>query len=278
MCTLLLESPEQQRRKLNRHIFRASADLALARCFICKKINYGLGLECYFKYLLMSFQKVEFLNDPPAGGEILEIHLCGISVLVEEIPAFARMTTRLIMQRKIFIGIELSPAVKKRLMQKVEKWKDLPIRWSREENLHLNLINLGHVEDEIVYEICTKVRKVSQEMDLFDIDMDKIELTPSSDKNAKSINFTGGESDKLKFLCEEIEKALGIFSQPKKIFRPSITLGRIQQYGWQKLEPIPEVGEDFTVLLPIESVEIFESTLIDGKRKFASVESCPLKC
>lgn len=198
-------------------------------------------------------------------------------MLIGEIPAFARMTTKLFMQRKIFIGIELSGAVKKRLMQRIEKWKDLPVRWSREENLHLNLINLGHVEDEIVFEICTKVRKVAEEIDLFDIDMDKIELSPSADKNAKAINFTGPESEKLKILCEEIEKALGIFSHSKKSFRPSITLGRIQQYGWQKLEPTPEVGENFTVLLPIESVEIFESTLIDGKRKFASVESCGLK-
>jgi len=191
------------------------------------------------------------------------------------------------MQRKIFIGVELSPSVKKRLMQKVQKWADLPVRWSREENLHLNLINLGHVEDEIVYEICTKVRKVVEEIDLFDIDMDKIELSPprqasgetgpSTDKNAKSFNFTGPESEKLKFLCEEIEKGLGIFNHSKKRFRPSIVLGRIQQYGWQRMDSIPEVEEKFTVLLPIESVEIFESGIIDGKRKFASIESCSLK-
>ncbi|EKE21753.1 MAG: hypothetical protein ACD_7C00140G0004 [uncultured bacterium] len=181
------------------------------------------------------------------------------------------------MQRKIFIGIELSGAVKKRLMQKVEKWKDLPIRWSREENLHLNLINLGHVEDEIVFDICDKVRKVTEEIDLFDIDMDKIELSPTIGEEAKMIVFSGKENEKLKRLCEEIEKALGIFTQPKKVFRPTIILGRLQQYGWQKLDPTPEIGEDFTVLLPIESVEVFESTLIDGKRKFASVESCALK-
>jgi 2'-5' RNA ligase len=181
------------------------------------------------------------------------------------------------MQRKIFIGVALSDAVKKRLMQKVEKWKDLPIRWSMEDNLHLNLINLGHVEDEIVFEICDKVRKVTEKIDLFDIDMDKIKLSPAEGKEAKMVVFSGMENEKLKMLCEEIEKSLGIFTQPKKVFRPSITLGRIQQYGWQKLEPMPEVGENFTVLLPIESVEVFESTLIDGKRKFASVESCGLK-
>lgn len=181
------------------------------------------------------------------------------------------------MQRKIFIGIGLSDALKKRLMQKVEKWGELPIRWSRQENLHLNLITLGHIEDEIVYDICTKVKKAVENIDVFDIDMDKIALSPSADKDAKNIVFIGEENEKLKFVCEEIEKALGIFSQSKKTFRPSITLGRIQQYGWQKLEDVPLVEENFTVLLAIESIEIFESALIDGKRKFDSIESCGLK-
>jgi len=181
------------------------------------------------------------------------------------------------MQRKIFIGIALSGALKKRLMQRVEKWSELPVRWSKEENMHLNLITLGHVEEELIYDICEKVRKTVKDIDVFDIDMNKIELRPTPDKNAKMISFTGEENEKLKIICEEIEKALGIFNQPKKTFRPSIVLGRIQQYGWQKLETIPAVEEDFTVLLPIESIEIFESALIDGKRKFDSIESCPLK-
>ncbi|MFA6183953.1 MAG: RNA 2',3'-cyclic phosphodiesterase [Parcubacteria group bacterium] len=181
------------------------------------------------------------------------------------------------MQRKIFIGIELSTAVKKRLMQKVERWKELPIRWSKEENLHLNLITLGHIDDEIVLDVCTKVREVAQKMDIFDIDMDGIKLSPTNDKNAKMVIFSGQPNEKLKMLCEEIEKELGIFDHNKKVFCPSVMLGRIQQYGWQKLETTPDVSEKFTVLLPIESVEIFESALIEGKRKFASVESCQLK-
>lgn len=181
------------------------------------------------------------------------------------------------MQRKIFIGISLSNAVKKRLMQKVEKWKDLPIRWSREENLHLNLITLGHIEDEIVFDVCEKVSRVAGEIDLFDIDLDEITLSPVIGKDAKTVVFIGKENEKLKLLCEEMEKSLGIFSQSKKIFRPNIVLGRVQQYGWQKIDPTPEVRESFTVHLPIESVEIFESAIIDGKRKFTSIESCGLK-
>jgi 2'-5' RNA ligase len=180
------------------------------------------------------------------------------------------------MQRKIFIGVALDPAVKKRLMQKIQKWKDLPIRWSREENLHLNLITLGHIDDDIIYDICNKVNKALADVDIFDIDMDEIELSPIADKNAKMVNFSGPENEKLKFVCEKIEKELGIFSHNKKVFRPTIALGRIQQYGWQKLEVVPMVEEKFTVLLPIESIEIFESAIIEGKRKFSSIESCAL--
>lgn len=181
------------------------------------------------------------------------------------------------MQRKIFIGVALSQAVKKRLMQKVEKWKELPIRWSREENLHLNLISLGHIDDAVIFDICSRINEVTQGIGFFDIDLDAIELSPTNDKEAKLVHFTGKENGKLRELCEEIEKELGIFNANKKIFRPSIVLGRIQRYGWLKLDLIPEIAEKFTVLLPIESVDIFESGLVDGKRKFSTIESCPLR-
>lgn len=179
------------------------------------------------------------------------------------------------MQRKIFIGISLSNELKKRLMQKVSRFKDAPVRWSKEENLHLNLLNLGHIEDEVLYEVCEKVREVVENIDIFDIDMESIELSPA--ENPQTIIFTGKENEALKNLCEAIEKELNIFSSSKKSFRPSIVLGRIQQFGWNKMPEKPLINEKFTVLLPIESVEIFESAIIEGKRKFTSIESCPLK-
>jgi 2'-5' RNA ligase len=180
------------------------------------------------------------------------------------------------MQRKIFIGIDLPGEVKKRLMQKTSQWKELPVRWSREENLHLTLSFLGHVDDELLSEICEKVRSAVQEIDAFDVDMNKIELGPEPGKNAKMFWFSGEASDELKNLQEKIEKELGFFGESKKVFRPHITLGRIKQYGWQRLEEIPEISEEFHVSVPIESVEVIESTVIEGKRKFMVIESCPL--
>lgn len=187
------------------------------------------------------------------------------------------MTKELIMQRKIIIGVDLSSQLKKRLMQRLEKWKGLPVRWSKEENLHLVLLQLGYLEDEIVYDVCNKISKIVDEMEVFDIDLNKIELGPTNDKNAKLVRFSGEESERLRLLCEKIEKELGIFNANKKVFRPNIILGRIQRYGWQKLKEVPEINEKFDVLLPIDRIQVIESALIEGKRKFTPIESCELK-
>lgn len=181
------------------------------------------------------------------------------------------------MQRKIFIGVDLPGEVKKRLIQKIEKWEDLPIRWSREENLHLTLSFLGHVDDELLSGICESVRDAVENMEMFDVELNKVELGPTQDKNAKLVWFTGEASESLKILSENIEKELGIFKDSKKVFKPHITLGRVQKYNWQKLETTPDVSEDFSVLLPVESVQVFESMVLDGSRKFEIIDNCELK-
>ncbi len=111
---------------------------------------------------------------------------------------------------------------------------------------------------------------------MFDVELNKIELGPTQDEDARLVWFTGAASKELKFLSENIEKELGIFMDSKKIFRPHITLGRIQKYNWQKLKEKPDVSEDFSVLLPVESVQVFESTILDGKRKFSVIDNCEL--
>lgn len=179
------------------------------------------------------------------------------------------------MQRKIFIGVDLPIEVKKRLMQKIDKWKELPIRWSREENLHLTLEFLGHVDDELIGGICESVKEAAQSSEMFDVDLNRIELGPNQD-DPRVVWFTGIASEELKELSENIEKELGIFQADKKIFRPHITLGRIQKHKWQKLDKKPDVSEDFSVFLPVESVQIFESVEIDGKRKFEVIDSFEL--
>lgn len=180
------------------------------------------------------------------------------------------------MQRKIFIGVDLPEQAKKRLAKAMEKWQDLPVKWSYPENLHLTVLFLGHIEDEMVAAVCEKVKEACRKLPAFDINLEQILLGPEDDKRAKMFWLTGEPSEKLKSLREDIEKELDVFQSEKKVFRPHITLGRIRKNKWEQLAEIPRVDEKFSFSLPVESVRVFESVSVKGKRKFLVLETCSL--
>ncbi|MDO8529451.1 MAG: RNA 2',3'-cyclic phosphodiesterase [bacterium] len=180
------------------------------------------------------------------------------------------------MQRKIFIGISLPDDVKKRLNQKIEKWRELPIKWSKEGNFHITLSFLGFIKDDTLADICSGVKEVAENFENFDIEFEKIELGPDA-KNPRLVWFSGNASEELKKLQSDIEKALDIFVREKKIFKPHITLGRISKLKWETLPEVPKIEENFRVSIPIERVEVFESRMEDGKKVYDILESCMLK-
>lgn len=180
------------------------------------------------------------------------------------------------MQRRIFIAINIPGQVKKRLIQKIEKWQDLPVRWVFEDNLHITLNFLGYIEDEKLPEICSTVRKAVEKFEGFEISLTKIIPGPS-EKQARMIWAAGEKSEELKKIVEQIEKQLGIFVNSKKEFRPHITLGRIKKEKWNHLPAAPEIDEKINFVIPVGNVEILESVFEEGKRKYLLLESCPLK-
>ena len=179
------------------------------------------------------------------------------------------------MQRRIFIGIDLPQIVKKRLFQRIEKWQELPIKWISEENFHITLLFLGYLYDDVILDVCSKVRNISNNFNSFDINFDHIQLGPTPE-NPKMVWFAGEASENLKQLQENLEKELGIFMREKKSFRPHVTLGRIKKTKWDALPEKPEINEKFSVSIPVESIEILESRSEDGKRKYIVLENCPL--
>ena len=49
------------------------------------------------------------------------------------------------MSNRIFIAVNLPENVKKKLAEYEENWLDLPIRWTKKENLHITLVFLGYL-------------------------------------------------------------------------------------------------------------------------------------
>ncbi|MEI6587730.1 MAG: RNA 2',3'-cyclic phosphodiesterase [Candidatus Moraniibacteriota bacterium] len=179
------------------------------------------------------------------------------------------------MKRKIYISINLADRIKRRLMASCEKWRDLPVKWAKEENLNISLFFLGYIDNDVVADACQKVREAVEEIELFDLEFEKIIIAPSVEK-PQEFRVVGKVSDKLKNLCEAIERELEIFVASKKIFSPHITLGKIRKEKWEELESIPEVNEKASFAVGVESVDIMASHFGEGKNNFVLIESCPL--
>lgn len=180
------------------------------------------------------------------------------------------------MKRKIFISINLPSKTKKRLNKAVQKWQDMPVKWVKEENLHITLFFLGFVDDDTSAEICQKITNLSEAQEIFDMEFNTIELGPTME-NPNQIWLTGEANEDLKNLVEAIEKELGTFTSEKKSFRPHITLGRIRKHKWEALDNKPEISEKFPLLVTAESVDVMASDFDGGDMEYAVIESCPLK-
>jgi RNA 2',3'-cyclic 3'-phosphodiesterase len=180
------------------------------------------------------------------------------------------------MKRKIFISLNIPPRAVKRLRAAISKWQNLPIKWTRNDNFHITLLFLGFLDEEVIPEICQKVRKATGEVEIFDIEFDKIEWFPSV-SDPKLIALTGPANANLLELVEKIEKELGIFTVKRKTFRPHITLGRGRKYKWEALENKPSVSEKFPLIVTTDSTYVMASDFGDGEYSYGILESCPLK-
>lgn len=175
-------------------------------------------------------------------------------------------------KKKIFIEIAIPRHIKKRAMQKTSGWKDLPVKWTKEENLHLTVAFLGYVDEEVLPEICQKVREAVEKIEPFEIGFDRIEMSPVEDP--RLIQLSGSPSEDLRILNEEVERLLGMMPPKHKQFNPHITLGRIRKQKWKELEQKPIVGGKLEAVMPVESVSVMES--VGDGAEYVSVEECEL--
>ena len=54
---------------------------------------------------------------------------------------------------KTFIAINLPEDIKEKLAEYQESWSELPIRWTKKENLHITLEFLGYLTEQKLIEV-----------------------------------------------------------------------------------------------------------------------------
>jgi 2'-5' RNA ligase len=176
-------------------------------------------------------------------------------------------------KKKIFIEINVPSQLKKRLAQRIAPWQDLPIKWLKEESLHITAAFVGYVDESVLPEICEKVSSAVENFESFELDFDSIELGPDS-RDPKMVWLTGKPSVELGMLNEAILRALGMQAQSHKEFRPHVTLGRIRKLKWDELVQKPIISEKLHIAMSVDSVLVMESK--GGGAEYVSLEECPL--
>jgi len=162
-------------------------------------------------------------------------------------------------RRRIFIAINLPEDIKKNLAKYKERWPELPIRWTKPENLHITFNFIGYITDEELFEVCKKTKEIADKHNLFEIKLTKICYGPFN------------KSPKMIWAIGEKIKELNL--------SPHITLGRIRKWEWQRIEPEErsEVDEEIDLSFSVDSIEVMESVLKKGGPEYTILESYNLK-
>lgn len=204
------------------------------------------------------------------------------------------------MKRRIFIAINLPQDIKKKLSSYQSFWPELPVRWTKTDNLHITLEFLGYVSDEEILDILQKAKEFALKHSSFFVHLNKIcygppnkmpcsemqSLTGRLDKvenrPPRMIWVEGEKSKELASLKADVQKVLigsnVKFEQEDRVFSPHITLGRIKTFQWNQIEPEerPEVNQDINLEFEVTSIEVMENRLKRAGPDYEILESYPL--
>ncbi|MDO8424748.1 MAG: RNA 2',3'-cyclic phosphodiesterase [bacterium] len=184
------------------------------------------------------------------------------------------------MQHRIFIAVNLPENIKKKLSDYESRWPEIPCRWTKRDSLHITLNFLGYLTDEELLEIIKIVREIASRHDPFFLNLRSVVYGPKG-KPPRMIWTEGETSEELGKLREDLAKGLEGFSKEstkEQGYTPHITLGRLKQWEFQKMEPEekPEVNEKINFNFEVSSIEIMESELKRNGPEYTVLESSPL--
>ena len=186
------------------------------------------------------------------------------------------------MRHRIFIAVNLPKEIRKQLVNYQSKWPELPIKWTKPENLHITLIFLGDVNDSEIVETCKISKEIIEQHYSFGINLNQICYGPPKKMPPRMIWVKGQKSQELSDLKKALESALlekVNFHQENRAFSPHINLGRIKTWDWSKIEPEerPEVNEIIDLGFEVGSIDVMESELKRDGPRYTILEPCLLK-
>lgn len=186
-------------------------------------------------------------------------------------PFYAKLQT----MKRLFIAVNLPEETRNRLAEYQEKYKELPGTWTKKENLHITLQFLGNVSEKELEIITEKIASVGEKHSPFEGMFQSIVYGPTR-KRPSMIWVMAEKTPPLILLQKDIRKAVSqMFDLEKSPFTPHLTLARLRQFEFQRLEPEewPLIEEDISLSFPVRSFDIMESNLKRDGAEYTIVRS-----
>lgn len=136
------------------------------------------------------------------------------------------------------------------------------------------LLFLGFVNEEGISEIVEALEDAVAAIEPFEVDLAEIRAEPKGD-HPTMIWFSGEPSEALVKLRNAVANALAYLTPESKSFRPHVTLAKIRRGKYEALETKPDFDKTLHVIEPVDSIALFESTTVDGKRAYLPLAEFP---
>ena len=111
------------------------------------------------------------------------------------------------MRHRVFVAINLPENIKNKLVEYQEKRPDLPVRWTKKENLHITLMFLGYLIDEELLEVCNITKEIALKNQSFSINLKKIIYGPPKKIPPRLVWVEGEKSEELGKLQKDLENS-----------------------------------------------------------------------
>jgi 2'-5' RNA ligase len=183
-----------------------------------------------------------------------------------------------------FLAFELPPKIREQIgeLSRELRKSRLPARWVQEGNIHLTIVFLGSVEENVVKDLKETVGSVVRGFAVFPVKLSGVGVFPNWRKPRVFWIGLDGDMEGLSRLRDELQEALAVFGlrEEKRPFRAHLTLGRFkdQPDDDEELKQILGRYHDITSEpCSLDELVLFKSDLKPSGPVYTKMASWPLK-
>jgi RNA 2',3'-cyclic 3'-phosphodiesterase len=184
---------------------------------------------------------------------------------------------------RLFLAFELPPEIREQIgeISRELRKSRLPARWVREENIHLTIVFLGSVQENVVEDLKETVGSVARGFTGFSVTLGSTGVFPGLRRPRVFWIGLRGDIERLSRLRDELQKVLRVFGiqEETRPFRAHLTLGRFKD-RFNNEEELARIIDRYcdisSTSYSLDELVLFRSDLKPSGPMYTKMASWPL--